>query len=121
MREGALLAALAAAFTPARAAASLARHPDAALAAEAARLARLPRGERLAALGDALAHQPRRSRTVAAAAAARERPALAAQLRAFPGETAGLHPLLRRLVYERGWDEEAPPRLAGGTLVRSPG
>lgn len=97
-----LLAALAAIFAPSRAVRSLARHPDPSLSAEAARLAPLPRAERLTALAGALARLPRPSRAAAAAAAARERPGLAALLRSGAG--AGVSPLLRRLVHEREWE-----------------
>ncbi|HYD41486.1 MAG TPA: hypothetical protein VEB43_11720 [Anaeromyxobacter sp.] len=97
-----LLAALAAIFAPARGARSLARHPDGSLEAEAARLAPLPRSERLAALADALARLPRPSRAAAGSAATRERPALAALLRSGAG--AGVAPPLRRLVEEREWE-----------------
>lgn len=97
-----LLAALAAAFLPSRAAAILARHPDPALAREAARIATLARQERLAALAEALEARPRLAPGARERAAAHERPRVAACVRA--GEDAGdLGPLLRRLVLEAAW------------------
>jgi hypothetical protein len=113
-----LLAALAAAFLPSTAAAVLARHPEPALPREAARLAVLPRPERLAALAEALAARPRPSRAAREDAAARERPRLAAALRA--GEEADpLSPLLARLLLERGWSRPGAPPDAARTPVRA--
>lgn len=98
-----LVAVLAASFLPARAAAVLARHADPAAAPEAARLAGLPRAERLAELEAALAAVRPPSRAAREALAALERPRLGAQVRAG-NEAFALHPLLRRLVLERGWE-----------------
>lgn len=113
-----LLAALAAAFLPSAVAAVVARHPEPALAREAARLAVLPRPERLAALAEALAARPRPSLAAREDAAARERPRLAAALRA--GEEADpLSPLMARLLLERGWSRPDSPPAAARTPVRA--
>jgi hypothetical protein len=94
-----LLTALAAAFAPARAAACLSRAPDAALAAEAARLAPLPRAERLDALASALVAQPPPSPRARELVAAAERPRVAAVVRGVGG--GAVRPLFARLVLER--------------------
>ncbi|MGC3997848.1 MAG: hypothetical protein QM767_10300 [Anaeromyxobacter sp.] len=92
------LAALLAALLPARAAAVLARGPGAA-AQEAARLAGLPRQDRLAALERAL---EREGAADPAATAALERPRMAAALAELArGGGAELPPVLVRLLRER--------------------
>ena len=100
MSPPALLAALAAAFAPARAASSLARAPDPATATDAARLAGLPRPDRLDALARALAAGPPRSPRARALAAAAERPRLAEMLRRAD-QGAPPAGLLARLIAER--------------------
>jgi hypothetical protein len=100
------LATLAALFAPGSASSLLARLDRAsasAALAHAVRLAAAPRAERLAALAAALANDGD-FRARAAAAASRERPALAARLRRLgeglpPEEIAS--PALRRLCRER--------------------
>lgn len=94
-----LLAALAAVFAPTRAPAALARTPDPALGAEGARLAPLPRAERLAALAEALPAAPSASPRAREAAAIVERPRLAALLRAGAEGAGG--GWLGRLVADR--------------------
>jgi hypothetical protein len=101
-----LLAALAAAFLPGRATACLVRHPDPALARAAAELAPRPRSERLTALSEALAGSPRPSPAAREAAAAGERPRLAAMVRSGEEARDG-SPLLRRLLMEHGWGARA--------------
>jgi hypothetical protein len=97
-----LLASLAAAMAPGLAARSLGRDPDPALAAEAARLASLPRIDRLAALETALAARPRPVPDIREAVAAAERPRVAALVRnGAEGCAAGT--FLSRLILERAW------------------
>lgn len=99
-----LLASLAAALAPARAAALLARLPGArGLPAHAAARAGAPRAERLRALAAALAAS-RGSPARAEAAAAGERPRVAALLRRLGSGAStppGVSPLLLRLLRER--------------------
>lgn len=99
MTSPSVLAALAAAFVPARAAA-LSRAPDPAVAAEVLRLAQLPREARLEALASALCAARAPSRRAREDSAAAERPRLAAMVR---GAVAAGKPggLLARLIVER--------------------
>lgn len=103
------LAALAATLLPERARVLLARGPFPVAADEAARLAALPRGDRLAALAGALALELPAARVTAAAAA--ERPAVASLLRcvATRGAAFTASAALLRLCRERlGGPDDAP-------------
>ncbi|HEY6100622.1 MAG TPA: hypothetical protein VIW03_14390 [Anaeromyxobacter sp.] len=100
------LVALAALFAPGRAHALLARVTGPAAAAgveDAARLAASPRRERLGALAAAIAMEAGPSRASAEAAAALERPRVAAVLRSLTSRTtaAGASAPLVRLCRER--------------------
>lgn len=100
------LGALAALFAPGRARALAARASDpGALASleDSARLATAPRRERLAALATAVSADPGASRACAEAAAALERPRVAAVLRALGSGTPApdVSPPLLRLCRER--------------------